>query len=335
MAYRLTRNKRGAIAPVAGERQFSKLVNGVQGHYVDVVVRATVAISVANATAVLNRGSAWSLFDEVGIEENGTDRMIMHGRVLRFLSEMAAPSALSATRLTSPNIGTYNLEESARIYFAHPFAANPRETAFREHDQRQDLRAFAKLSSNAAAALLTVGGATVAVTAVSISITHGYDKDERDLPYFIPRIYQQVVQVTGTNAQLPEYIRTNNALRALVVSQETTTVGEVGDVINALALKSDTRDIVGPNPVKLAELAYASEFDFGGAVVSTNKAHVGFNFQQWGRLAYLLTPGQDVNLRFEFDVQASASAGTSQIRITRVELEADPTLCKQLDIPIN
>lgn len=334
MSFRLTRNKRSAIAPVAGERQFSKLVNGVQGHYVDVVARATVTVTVANATAVLNRGSVWSLFDEIGIEENGTDRMIMHGRVLRFLSEMAAPSSLSATRMTSPNIAVYNLVESARIYFAHPFAANPRETAFREHDVRQDLRIFAKMASNPAAALLTVGGATVVVSAVSVSATHGYDKDERDLPYFIPRIYQQVVQVAGTNAQLPEYIRSNNAIRALVVSQETTTVGEVSDILNAVALKSDTRDIIGPNPVRLDELQYASEFDFGGAVVSSNKAHLGLNFQQWGRLAYLLAPGQDVNLRFEFDVQASASAGTSQLRITRVELDPDPTLCKKLDIPL-
>jgi hypothetical protein len=336
MGYRLQRSGLKSITPTAGRRESSRMINGAQSHFVTLRITGDVVISVAAATAILNRGSILAAFDEIGISENGTDVHLYDGKVLRFLSEMSAPSALSAVRLTSTAVGTTSLSESVRIYFAHPYAANPRETAFLEHNVQQALEVFVKQRANAATFLATAGAATVVLQNVSVKITQGYVGTETDRPFYIPKVYQQVVSVTGANTQLQEYIKTNNALRAIVVSQETTGIGEVSDVLNGLRLKGDSRDIIGPNSMTLAELQEDGEFEFGGAVVASNRSHVGFNFQQFGRLANLLTPGQDVNLRFEFDVQKSVidAASTSQLRITRVELSPDSALCKPLTIPV-
>ena len=124
-----TTQHRGVIAPVAGERTFLRLANGVRTNYITVVARATVQVSVAAATALRNRGSVFSLFDEIGIDENGRDVQIYRGNVLRFLSEMAAPSALTASR-AGVAVATYQLEEAARIYFSHPLSLDPTETGF-------------------------------------------------------------------------------------------------------------------------------------------------------------------------------------------------------------
>src|SRR5881394_1916373 len=135
--FRLRRNPRTAIVTIAGDRAFSRLINAVSSNFVTLMFTASLVISVASATSIRNRGSILAAFDEIGIDENGTDRHIYDGKVLRVLSEMAAPSALSARRVTSTAAATYPLEESVRIYFAHPFAAIPRETAFREKDTKQ------------------------------------------------------------------------------------------------------------------------------------------------------------------------------------------------------
>ncbi len=342
--YTLQRNGRSQIVPVAGERTYSRLINGVQSHHVTLVARATVQISVAAATATLNRGSVWSLFDEVGIDENGSDAYLMHGRVLRFLSEMSAPSPLDYKRLTSTAVGTYTLVEAARIYFAHPYAVTPRETAFIERDTRQLFQVFVKLNSTPANALLTVGGATVAVTAVSVDVIHGYDSAETKRPLFIPRVRQQVDSVAATNAALPIYLKTPHAIRALVLSQETTTVGEVGDIINKVVLRGDFHSIIGPTVVGWENLTLDGEFEFGGASGAApnaaalgtfgNEAHWGINFQAGGRLSAILNPNQDSNLRWEVDCRPSVSAGSSQIRTTIVELMVDPMRTEPLTIPV-
>lgn len=321
--FRLRRNPRNAITTVAGERAYSRLINAVSSNFVTLVFTASFVISAASATNIRNRGSILAAFDEIGIDENGTDRHIYDGRVLRVLSEMAAPSALSARRVTAVTAATYPLEEAVRIYFAHPFAANPRETAYLERDSKQLLQVFAKLNSSAKDRLATAGSATLALNSIAVTVTHGYDKEEANLPEFLPVVRQQIVPVTGTNPQLTEYIKGSNFIRQMVVSQEGTTIGEVGDIINSLVLRSDDMDFIGPGQMDWDDLQLEQEFEFGGAVVTSNRSHLGLNFQQGGRLASIISPAQMNNLRFEFSVQASVTsgAGDSRIRITIVELQ--------------
>lgn len=337
MSFRLQRSPLESIAPVAGRRVSAKMINGVQSHFVTLTFKGLVTIAGAVAAAILNRGSIMAAYEEVGISENGTDLHLYDGKVLRFLSEMAAMSALTATRLTSTAIGATQLTEQVRIYFAHPFAINPRETAMLEHNIQQALEVFVKQRTGAAAFIATAGGGgTVTLTNVTVTVSHGFVAGETDRPYYIPKVSQQIVTVAGANTKLREYIKINNALRALVVSQETTGIGEVSDILNGLRFKGDSRDIVGPDSLTLEELVLDSEYEFGGQVVASNRSHIGFNFQTAGRLAAVLQPSQDVNLRLEFDVQKSVvdAVSTSQLRLTLVELEADAKLCKPIDFPI-
>ncbi len=339
--YRTHRNPRTTLAPITTDRVSSRLINAVQSHYVTLTLRGTLTIAGGAATAIRNRGSIWAAVREVGISENGKDRVLVTGNVLRFMSEMAAPSALSASRVTSTAAAAYTLEESARIYFAHPFAAVPRETSFLERDSKQVLEVFMKLAGTPAdgggSALVNVGGAVTGIlSAVTCTVEHGYDATETARPYFIPTMRQIVQPVAAATSKLETFIKTSNALRGMVVTQETTTDGEVADIINALDLRGDFGSLIGDSQAKWADLLLASEFEFGGAVVSTIRAHLGLNFQEHGRLSSILNPNQDNNLRFEFDCQPSvAGAGSSQIRITLLELERDSAVVDpELPIPV-
>lgn len=342
--FRSQKNPRASITPVVGstDRVYSRLINAVQSHYVELTFRGTLTISVAAATAIRNRGSILACFDEIGIDENGRDRHLYKGTVLRFLSEMSAPSELSRQRVTSTAVAAYPLEESVRIYFAHPFAAQPRETAFIERDVKSLLQVFTRLNANPTAMLASAGAATLALTNLSVDVMHAYDPAETALPYFIPSVRQQVHVVPSANGQDPEFIRTSNALRAIVISQESTTDGEVDDIINKLAFRGDFRDIIGPSGYSWKDLVLGSEYGFGGDVatdvqgIQHRRAHCELNFQEHGRLSNILNPNQDNNLRFEFDCQPSVQgAGTSQIRITLLELERVPGLVDpKLPIPV-
>lgn len=340
MAYKAQRSRRttmpftGTLTPSTnGQRQHSKLINGVRSWGVYLHARARVAISVASVTAIRNRGSVWALFDEVGIDENGRDRHIYDGRLLRFLSEMHAPSALSATRLTAVGVGTTLLEEGAMIWFAHPLSAAPQETAFREVDARQELNVFARGAADPTGALVTIGGATVVIDQVSIEVTHLYDARSTELPIFIPTARQIVAAVPSANGQHEVNLKTSSFLRAVVVQQDAAGFGEVSDIISAYALRGDFRDIIGPQQSPLDAAQFLQEYEYGGLVLS-NQSYLGLNFQQGGKLSNVVNPGDDVNLRFEFNDAPSASGTASRIRIGLLEYEQVPPLTGPIPFPI-
>lgn len=334
---RTTLQHRGVIAPVAGERTFLRLANGVRTHFITLVARARVTVTVAGATAVRNRGSVWSLFDEIGIDENGRDVQIYRGPVLRFMSEMSAPSALTAVRAAAP-VAVYQLEEACRLYFSHPLSLDPTETSFMERDARAVLNVFVRQTANAAARLYNVGPATVVVDQISVSVIQNLEKPTDTglaRPLFIPTVRQQIIQVNGANPAIIEYIRTANPIRALVLSQEAATDGEVGDIINRYVIRGDYKDIVGPSSMSYADKVLDSEFEYGGAVVSSNRAHLGFNFQRYGKLSEVLNPAQDANIRLELDAQPSAGVGASSVRLTVFELLRDPYVtAEKLPFPV-
>ena len=342
MSYKFNLNPRSAIAGVAGQRVFSRLINGVQTHYVQ--LRSTGVVTVTTAlTAVRNKGSIWSAWQFIGLDENGRDRVLIDGRALRALSEAFAINQLSATRLTSTVTGATTLVESARIYFAHPLCAAPAETVFKERDPRQTLQIFAQLASDNGTAEIATGGAISYSTTPSIAIEHGYDDITGELPIFIPSIRQQVVSVASANAQLTEFIKTSNFIRGILIQQDDAGAGEVGDIINSFAFRADGDDIYGPGVITWDDLERGQEFEFGGNVYTFfgsptlaggaspggspgvglgASSYLMMNFQQNGRLANVVSPAL-LNLRFEFNVSTSGAAGTTgnKIRLTILELE--------------
>lgn len=332
MTQKLNRSPRGIIAPVGVDRTPVRLINGARNSFITLVARATVTVTVAAATSVRNRGSAFALAEEVLLDENGSIRSICTGKVLRFASEMNAPSALTAARLsgfalsngTLP-VGVYQLEEAARLNFAMPLSLDPLETAFIERDNRSAFNVMVKSVADKVAALVVAGPATVTVTNVAFSVIQGFETPGSRgnvAPIFLPSISQQTIEVTGTNLSLREYIRTANQIRMLVISQEVDG-NEVSDIVSAIGLRGDFREIVGPQ-MDTNDILLDSEFDFGGAVVTSNRSHFGWNFQRYGQLSETLSPAQDLNLRWDLNVAKSSTAGTSTIRTTIFELLRDP-----------
>lgn len=336
---KLTRSPRGVITPVAGgDRAYVRLAGGVRNNYVSLVARGQFDQSVGAATSIRNRGSLWAAVDEVVLDENGTDRHLYRGNVLRMISETLAPSALSATRLTTTAIqAATQLRESARMYFAMPFSAEPGETAFVEQNPGQLFQLGIRLAPTPHLRLVNPGANTSVLSNFNVSVLQGYDPpDPRSgglvPPLFIPQVRQQVIQVPGANSSLVDYIRTTNLVRMIVISQETTTEGEVSDIINSFAFRGDLKNIIGPTQGTFADLLLDNEYELGGAVVG-NSSHLPLMFQRYGRISDSLNPAQDVNIRFEYNVQPSASAGVSQIRVTIVELVRNAVTSAQ--VPFN
>lgn len=326
-------NARPAIVGVAGQRVSTRLINGVQTHFVQQRLSGTINITVI-ATRVINKGSIFGCWDELGINENGRDRILIDGRVARFLGEMHAPSALSSTRLTSTAVAATPLVESTRIWFAHPLSVAPQETVFRERDPRQALESFGKLRADGGQGGLVNGGTSTMTVTPVIASEHGYDDTTEEDPVFIPSVRQQVVAVTGANTALTEFIKTSNFIRALVIQQDSD-AGEIGDLISALALRADGDDIIGPGQVTWDNLQRGQEFEYGGAVFAAGllnggSSYLGINFQTNGKLSNIVSPSL-LNLRLEMNVATSAQGGATngKVRITVLELERVPGLVSE------
>jgi hypothetical protein len=322
---------RTTAALVAGaERVTVKLVNGARNMGLLCVVRGTVQVSVAAATTLRNRGSGLALIDRIYLNENGKDVSTTKGNVLRVASEMIARSALSATR-AAVGVATYQLEEAFYLQFAEPEALDPLETAYMEADARQDFSLQFTMAPNFAARLFTVGPATVTVTNVTVTVIQDYEtptETGHSKPLFIPIITEQIAQINGDVSADPIYLRTTNNLRKIIISQEDSVLGEVGDILRTFAIKGDYKDIIGPTQIDVDDMLLRSEFEFGGNVITSNRAHIGMNFQRYGQLSETLSPMQDVSLRLQISALPSvlgvAAGGTSSLRITKFELYRAP-----------
>lgn len=314
MANKQLRTPLSTITPTAGQRVRTRMINGTRSWAMMIHATAQVDITVAGA-GLRNRGSVFAIFDEIGIEENGRDRHLYDGKLLRFLSEMHAPSVLSATRLATDGIQVATIiQESAVIWFAHPLQAQPHELSFREADARQLLETFVKMSATPITAF-TSGTGTV--TNIDVTLTHIHDPRSVVPPVFIPTARQITVAIAGANTKEEIFVKTPHFIRAFVLQQEDD-AGERADIINKVALRGDFRDIIGPQQLDLDEITRFQEFEFGGNVFAS-QSQLGLNFQTSGRLSNVINPVDDVNLRFELDVTAS---GTNPIvRLGVLELE--------------
>lgn len=326
--YKMQRYVLPQIVPAVGQRRPSRMTNAVQTHSIQLLAQAQVDISVAFAD-LLNRGSVWALFDEVGVSDNGDDVLLLDGPSLRFMSEMHAPSALDTRRLSGVGIQAATIiRESAKLLFAHPLSANPAETTFRERDQRGQVELFVtQKAAGSTLSGLARGAGTGAVTNVTVDGTQHADRFTAAPPLFIPTIRQIVVPVASANPAMEQIIKVQNPLRAILVKQETDQ-GEVGDIISSLRLLSDTRQVIGPNFETWRKLTQEQAYEFGGDVFTDGvgygqNGYLGLNFQTAGRLSNVLDAPREPNLRFEFNCTPSAQAGAtnSRIRITVIELE--------------
>ena len=324
------------VPTVAGQRATTDMISAVRTLYLDFRIRATVTLAGGPQTAMRNAGSLFALVDQIGITENGRDRALMDGRMLRVLAEMVAARTLSATRISNYANGAYVLEESARLPFAWPLGAQPVDTAFMQRVPEAKCQAFAQFSAIAAGLTTTLGNAgTATISALSLDVIQGYDDSLGVKPHFIPSYRTVATPIAGTVTDFPVLLATERYLRAAIIAQRATVVGEVDDIITNMALRSDNRDLIGPRLADFENLTCAAEQEFGGdfrnhgfdasatATQPRTNAYLPINFQRQGRLGNILNPLRDINLRLEVDaaVSVTAGAGTSSITTLLCELE--------------
>lgn len=329
-------------SPDGGQRQYNPLHTTAQSHRLHVRVEGDLNVTVAG-TAVLNRGSILAAFTEMGLDENGTDQMKLDARALRQMAEYGVESGLSKTRAASAAVATTHLVEEFPLFFAHPRSLNPRETAFLVRDPKQSLRFFHSLAANANGVANIIQGGTATLSNVKVTIVQVMDEFETARPLFIPRLRQVSVPVVQAQGALELNIITGQYLRGLLIQQDSS-LGEVADIINAMALYGDARQIFGPEMASFDTLARSQEVSFGGDVYGGGNGYMFVNFQPNGRLSDIWNPLQDNNLRFRFDCQPTAKAGAaaSIIRVVLIELVRDPSartpdgrpLVDPLEIPI-
>lgn len=340
MALKTQKSPLGAIVPVLpgdqGRRLYLDMENAVQTHRLQFTVEADVAIGVAVGDFIRNRGSVLAMIDEMGVEEAGGERTVLDGRMAGIIAQAFAPSTLSATRQTSLVLGTTTLRESISIHYASPISANPAETTFRERNVKRRLQAFVKFKTGNLGEQVVdpAPTTTLTVTNVRVRVRHTYDDRSPGRPVYIPTYRQQTVQVASANDKLKEEIKTENFIR-LIAIQQTSDVGEVGDLIRSLEFRGDRRHIIGPDKIAWDDLTRDQEEEFGGAVYSSGvglgqNAYLVLHFQKGGRLSNLINPNDDTNLRFIFDALPSVVAGASNGKIVLAicELEQNPNLTR-------
>lgn len=329
--YSLQTEPKASFTPNGLTRSGVQLTNGKLGRWVTGVARLRVAVSVAAATEVRNRGSVLGVLDELVIAENRAERHLLDGMTALVIQSMNGLSALERTRLpqnadgTVP-IGTYLLEESFRLFFAWPFGAKPEETSFVERDMRMQFELLAKTPANLADGIITPGPATVVIDQFSIDVFQDYSVASTvTAPYFLPTITQRVLNVNGPLNKEPFYLNLTNPLRGLIISQRVDGYGEVNDIITQLTLRGANKVIIGDSPASWNDLVIQAGYNFGGEINAPgHRAHLPISFMQNGMLSKRLEPAEYTNFRLEIWGAKSAKGGAGQnmVRVTLLELES-------------
>jgi hypothetical protein len=317
---------RQALAPLAnitavtGQKAVTDMRNGMRTLGLLIRITCTVTIGGAGITAVRNRGSLLALIDSIGVTENGVDKVLMNGRLAGFVGRCnQVVETPSAVRLSATAAAAYDLDETVFIPFGSAWQVNAADTAFVERDPRASLQAFVNWNPTAAK-IATVGAGTVAFGTPTITVEQVYD-DERQAkrPLFIPYYREQVMTVSASGQQAPMYLKTSRWIRALAIQQDTDE-GEVSDIISAVILRGDNRDIIAPPGASVERLARAGE-SYSLARALNDPGYLWLPFTHGGRLSNALSPVNDSNQRFEFTAAPSATGTSSMIRVGILELE--------------
>lgn len=317
------------IPPAQGRRDFSDLLNGKSNRFLQIFLAADITISVAVITAIRNGGHVAALFEEIGINEGGTDVCQGDPLLFAFASEVQRQSAGSEGKLASTAVGLTNLRQMFRIYFENPYMGAPHETAYMEKSIQSKLRFFCKYSNTPIPRICTVGGATVVFANVQVFVDQYFDDAEDKLPLFRPTWDTVIQPIGGAGAAIPIYLPLdmNTFLRGITFTGSSVSVGQQTDIINRIRITGDRYNYIGPEPMNIDRFARGMEFEQGGntyAAEGLKMFHMGF--QKNGRLSTVMTPVQDSNLRMLMDALPSVASGVndSQIVVLRHLLVRDP-----------
>jgi hypothetical protein len=323
-------------APVANQITRTGLIKKVRTLMLEFRLRATVTLAGGPATAILNGGSVWSAFESIGIDENGARFVDADPRILQVAHQMVAPRDTDhgRVRLTNPANGAYVLEESVFLAFSNLQQAGPVETAYMERNPQQSFEAFVRRRGDSLANILVQTPGTAVISGITVDVVQRYDLERNKKVNFIPQ-YRTVEQViAGASTRLPFKIDTGAYLQGVIFQQDTSGAGEVLDIISGLALRSDSRDFIGPDQAGYENLQALVQMEFAGDCVS--RGYYPHYFRKGGRLSNIVNVNSLANFRAELNALPSvtAGAGTSTVRALLLELVPVPGLTEAPRFPV-
>lgn len=297
----------------------------------DLRVTGQVDITVAG-TGIINRGSILAALGDVGFTDGGADKVVCDARLLRFIAECYAPSALPATRLAGAGIqAATQLSETVPIWLSAARTANPNETKYVEVNKQLQLTPF--VTPQQFITRLAMGGALAGtVTNLNVDVVQVFDDMLATPPWLSAYTRQIVTNVAGANNALKIDLRGSRYIRGIAIQQDCS-LGEVSDIINSVVLRGDERAIYGDRGIPFADLQRFQAEEYGGTLPP---GYLFIDFARYGRLSTFYNPYEDTNLRLELDVQPTATptATGSVVRVAMVEYERTAATASALPVSI-
>lgn len=324
----------GAIVPgnnINNQRVPTVAENNKRTERYDLRVTGQVDITVAG-TGIINRGSILAALGDIGFSDGGADKVVCDARLMRFIAECMAPSALPATRLATAGIQAATLlSETVPIWLSAARTANPNETKYVEVNKQLQLNPF--VTPLQFITRLAEGGALAGtVTNLNVDVVQVYDDMVGRAPWFQAYTRQIVTNVSGANSALKIDLRGSRRVRGIAIQQDCS-LGEVSDIINSLVLRGDSRSIIGDSQVPFADLQAFQAEEFGGALPP---GYLFIDFCRYGRLTSMYNPYEDTNLRLELNVQPTAKAGAtgSVVRVAMIEYDRNGATAANLPVSV-
>lgn len=313
-----------------GVRQKTQAENNKRTERFNLRVTGQIDITAAG-TGIVNKGSILACVQQLGFTDGGQDKVLLDGRLARFIAECMSESALPSTRLANANIqAATQLAETVPIFLSSPRSVTPNDTKYVEPNKQQELSVF--INPLRQITRVAEGGALVG-TVTNLAATVEQVFDDMTAAPFASAFTRQIEQnVVGSNGQFKIDLRGSRYLRGIAIQQDTDQ-GEQSGIISSLVLRGDGKSIIGDGQVPFTDLQEAMQYDMGGAVVDSG--YLFIDFQRYGRISSWWNPYQDTNLRLELTVAPLGGAFTGdKVRVALLEYERTSVTAKQIPFTI-
>lgn len=313
---------------VAGAQAPSNLLNSRKTLAIGMLFSGTLTIAAAVAAAIVNGGSILAAFDEVGFSDNGVKRLQFDPKMAGALTGALQPSARTRLVLTSTAIAATTLREMVILFFGHPYQLDPGETGYTEQDAKATLQAYVIPNGAIGASapqIATIGAGTVVLSAVTIEVTQYFALDISQKALLRPFVETRDFAIAAAGPGQELTLRTERFTRGHLFMGDSVQGGIRNidaTILTALAIRSDPRYLVGENPISINALQWFNDQSQGEAFAGTAFSY--FNYQEYGRLARVIDPRIDKNLRGLATANPSTVGGAtgSRIRCAIMQLEA-------------
>jgi hypothetical protein len=313
---------------VVGSQAPSNLLNSRKTLAIGLLFSGTLTIAGGAAAAIVNGGSILAAFDEVGFTDNGVKRLQFDPRMAGALTGALMPSARTRQLLTALGAGVTTLREMVILFFGHPYQLDPGETGYTEQDAKSTLQAYVipNASTGASApAIATPGPGTVVLSGVTIEVTQYFALDIAQKALLRPFVEMRDFAIAAAGAGQELTLKTERFTRGHLFMPDSVQGGvRVTDatILTALAIRSDPRFLIGENPITINSLNWFNDQTQGEPFAAT--AFTFLNYQEYGRLARVIDPRIDKNLRALATANPSTVGGAtnSRIRCAMMCLEA-------------